>query len=231
MALLALPMALSAAPYRKETQAELATLEVFNKAWAGDEASFKKLRELADAGDALAQNAIGNFYAEGKFVGKDEAVALQWWTKAAELGVPVAQYNVAQAHLRALDDVSDLVEINKWLEKASEQNFMPAQCDYAVGFTMEGQAWFDLVKAYKWYTICASHALAQGPNGEDDRYAAFAYHALYKLKDKMTPEQVAEGEAQARAWLDEFGLPREREAKDLAAFMERQKALQLQEKK
>ena len=215
--------AAQAAPYKPATAAQRETLAVFHKAWGGDELAFKKLRELADAGDAHAQNGLGNFYAEGKFVTKDEALALQWWTRAAEQGEAVAQYNVAQAHLRAIAHQNDLVKVNEWLLKAAEQGFLEAQIDLGVSYTMKDTPWFDAVQAYKWFTVGAANALAQGANGEEDRLAIFAYNNLTTFSKTMTKVQIAQAEKLARAWLDEYGIDVERERQDLDAFMARQK--------
>jgi TPR repeat protein len=223
LALVVLASPSRAAPHKPASAEDLATIAVFNQAWSGDEPSYLKLRKLADAGNAMAQNGVGNFYAEGKFVAKDETVALQWWTKAAEQGVPVAQYNVAQAYLRAIHHKDEFDRINTWLLKAAEQGFLNAQIDLGVSQTIPG-TWFDPVQAYKWFIVGAANALAQGENGEQDALAVFAYNHMMEFAKTMTKEQIAEGESRARAWLQEYGISVEREREDLDAFIARQKA-------
>jgi TPR repeat protein len=215
---------LHAAPYKPPTDTERQMLALFNKAWGGDEASFNELRRLADSGVAYAENAVGNFHAEGKFVPADEAVALQWWTRAAEQGLAVGQYNVAKARQRAMRKMNDMVVVNEWLLKAAEQGFLEAQLDIAVSYTMKGEKWFDPVQAYKWFTIGAANALAQGSRGQEDELAIFAYNNLTKFSKKMTKAQIAEAEKLSRAWLDEYGIDADRERSDLDAFLARQKA-------
>jgi len=225
LAVAALSFPLQAAPHKPASAAEIATLAIYHKAWDGDgdEQAFKKLREQAEAGDAMAQNCLGNFFAEGKFVAKDEAVALQWWTKAAEQGLAAAQYNVSQAYMRAMKHEDDFVTIRKWLLLAAEQGSMEAQLDLAVTCTMERTAWYDLVQAYKWFTVGAANALAQGPNGEEDRYVIFAYNHISQFGKTMSREQRAEAQKLASAWLNEYGIDRDREQRDIDAFMARHK--------
>jgi TPR repeat protein len=213
-----------AAPFKPASQADRDTIAVFDQAWGGDETAFRKLRQLADSGNAIAQNAMGNFHAEGKFVEKDEAAALQWWTKAAEQGAAVAQYNVAQSYLRAMKHQDDLLRVKEWLSKAAEQGFMEAQIDLAVTYTAEGTSWFDPVQAFKWFTVGAANALAQGPNGEQDRLAIFAWNALTKIAKTMSEQQIAEGQKLSKDWLAEYGISAEREVRDLHAFKARMKA-------
>jgi GAF domain-containing protein len=56
-----------------------------------DTATLVQLRRLAEAGDPLAQNALGLRYAQGDGVKFDEAEAANWFTRAAEQGNVAAQ--------------------------------------------------------------------------------------------------------------------------------------------
>ena len=61
---------------------------------AADSASLPQLRQMAEHGDAAAENAIGLLYAQGddkEGVDHDEKEAARWFTKAAEHGNIVAQ--------------------------------------------------------------------------------------------------------------------------------------------
>ncbi len=54
-------------------------------------ASLDQLRQMADRGDAAAQNALGLHYATGDGMKLDESEAVRWFTKAAEQGNVPAQ--------------------------------------------------------------------------------------------------------------------------------------------
>jgi GAF domain-containing protein len=58
---------------------------------AVDTATLPQLRRLAEAGDPLAQNALGLRYAQGDEVKLDEAEAARWFARAAEQGNVAAQ--------------------------------------------------------------------------------------------------------------------------------------------
>ena len=56
-----------------------------------DTATLDQLKQMADKGDPVAQNALGLHYATGDGVKLNEAEAVRWFTKAAELGNVPAQ--------------------------------------------------------------------------------------------------------------------------------------------
>ena len=54
----------------------------------------------AEQGDAIAQNILGNRYANGKGVEKDEVEAVKWYLKAAEQGDDFAQFNLSLCYAK-----------------------------------------------------------------------------------------------------------------------------------
>ena len=52
-------------------------------------------RPLAEQGHARAQYNMGVIYDEGRGVERSRATAIEWWTKAADQGLPIAQHNLA----------------------------------------------------------------------------------------------------------------------------------------
>ena len=63
-----------------------------------DAAAFERLKRLADSGDRNAQLSLGTFYDPyvnfSKLTKPDVNEAIAWYTKAAEQGHPIAQYNL-----------------------------------------------------------------------------------------------------------------------------------------
>jgi len=51
-------------------------------------------QQLANQGNASAQNALGNMYHDGKGVPQDYAVAVGWYRNAADQGDAKAQFNL-----------------------------------------------------------------------------------------------------------------------------------------
>ena len=68
----------------------------------------------AENGDADAQNDIGHSYWSGNGAPKDIREAIKWFTKAAEQGHPVAQYNVGFNHDHVSENLRDPVIAYKW---------------------------------------------------------------------------------------------------------------------
>ena len=62
-----------------------------NSSRSVDTSTLTQLRQLAEQGDPLAQNALGLRYAQGDGVKLDEQEAARWFTKAAEQGNVAAQ--------------------------------------------------------------------------------------------------------------------------------------------
>ncbi len=61
-------------------------------------ANFEQLLQLAQQGNAAAENALGRLYAQGddkQSINKDESQAANWFAKAAEHGSVTAQYKLA----------------------------------------------------------------------------------------------------------------------------------------
>ena len=92
----------SAAPWIKQKirargHAQLQTVLASTKAPtsiatpAVETASLEQLKQMADTGDANAQNALGLHYATGEGVALNEKEAVRWFIKAAEQGNVLAQ--------------------------------------------------------------------------------------------------------------------------------------------
>ena len=62
--------------------------------WADDASDFRETLQLAEQGDAKAQNNLGAMYANGQGVRQDYAEAFRWFRQAAEQGYVKAQYNL-----------------------------------------------------------------------------------------------------------------------------------------
>jgi TPR repeat protein len=79
----------------EKAQMALARLiSLFNQAKAGDASRFLELRELAQGGDAEAQNFIGACYLHGYGTEKDEVEATRWWVRSARKGNANAAKNL-----------------------------------------------------------------------------------------------------------------------------------------
>ena len=88
---------------------------------------FEKTKELAENGNAKAQNNLGLMYHFGKGVEEDYSEAVRWFTKSAEQGDADAQYNLGLMYKKGKGVGADYAEAVRWWEKAAEQGDADAQ--------------------------------------------------------------------------------------------------------
>ena len=74
--------------------AALLALGLNQTVWADDASDFRQTLQLAEQGDAKAQNNLGAMYANGQGVRQDYAEAFRWFRQAAEQGYAKAQFNL-----------------------------------------------------------------------------------------------------------------------------------------
>src|SRR5271169_6052135 len=66
-----------------------------------------KVRRDADAGDAAAQNALGDLYDEGRGVPQDLPAAIEWYRKSAAQNFAFAENNLGYAYEHGLGVLQD----------------------------------------------------------------------------------------------------------------------------
>ena len=80
----------------------LLQVQNLNDAMGNRSVSFIELLKQAEAGDKRAQYSVGNAYATGNGVLKNDADALKWWRQAAQNGLPEAQNHLAYLYERGV---------------------------------------------------------------------------------------------------------------------------------
>ena len=103
-----------------------------------------------------------------------------------ERGDTAAQYNLGTCYVKGRGVVQDYVEAVKWFRKAAEQAEAAAQTSLGVAYADGDGVIKDYVQAYQWFNL----ASAQGDES--------AKQFLSALEQRMTPEQVGEGQRLAR---------------------------------
>lgn len=78
------------------------------------EEAIKLLEQAAKTGHQMAAFELGVLYLEGTRVRKDRSLALEWFTRAAQMGQVDAQYFLGLAYRE-----SDFDESESWLRKAA----------------------------------------------------------------------------------------------------------------
>ncbi|HWG21384.1 MAG TPA: tetratricopeptide repeat protein [Terracidiphilus sp.] len=124
----------------------------------------------ANAGDAAAQVAVGEKYAQAAGAAKDRDEATEDWNKSAEWYIKAAaqsyipgEIHLAEAYSYGHGVPRDKVKAAEWYRKAAEQGDPGAQGTLAMLYTMgQGVAQSD-VEAYFWFDLAAS---SNTPNQE-----------------------------------------------------------------
>ena len=148
----------------------------------------KKIKELAEKGDAISQYNLGWYYANGEGVSKDLAEAAKWYRKSADQGNAYAQYNLGWYYANGKGVSKDLAEAVKWFRKSAEQGYAEAQYNLGVCYYNGEGVLKDLVEAYAYYNL-AGITLEDARNNRD------------KLEKKMTPSQIEAGQKRSKELL------------------------------
>jgi TPR repeat protein len=158
------------------------------------------LRPLAEWGDDRAMILLGNMYAAGNGVNKDDKEAFQLYHRAAVSKNMNLDGMVATA---AMYQTGKGVNINTrlaigWFERAAKLGSQPAAFFYAIhrfqgskGTTYDLKA--DHAEAYKWFRIAAT-------KGTDKKLRRAAYEVSEKLAAKLPPDRVIEMNQAASDW-------------------------------
>src|SRR6266571_957049 len=146
----------------------------------------KWFRKAAEQNVADAQFSLGVCYANGQGVTKDDAEAVKWFRKAAEQNDARAQAALGVRYATGQGVAENKGEAVKWYRKAAEQNVTDAQYNLGVCYDSGEGVAKDQVEAYKWWLLAARQ-------GNDD-----AKQNMTIVENKMTREQIAEGQRLAR---------------------------------
>ena len=84
------------------------------------------LREKASGGNAESAFYLGNEYFYGENRAQNYTLAAYWYRKAAEKGIPEAQFNYASCLESGRGVKTNLPDAFAWYKKAADQQFAPA---------------------------------------------------------------------------------------------------------
>jgi TPR repeat protein len=90
-------------------------------------AELKRIRPLAEQGDAKAQTRLGAMYQIGRGVTKDSKETLRWFRKAAKQGNAWAQYWLGRMYRYGYGVTRDPKQAARWYRKAAGLGHAKAQ--------------------------------------------------------------------------------------------------------
>ena len=152
--------------------------------------ALNEFHKSADEGSADAQFYIGVLYDFGYIVEQDDQEAVKWYRRAAEQGQPDAQHNLGQMYFkgRGVEQVDQ--EAAVWFRRAAQQGNAIAQYNIGVMYAKGEGVLQDYNRAHMWANIGAD-------NGHD-----VAVELRKTLEELMTPQQISNAQAMARACLE-----------------------------
>jgi hypothetical protein len=122
----------------------------------------------ANSGDAAAQVAVGECYAEGKGVVRDYVQAAEWYRKAADKGDISGELHLAGLYRDGGKSFPrDMVQAAEWYRKAADQGDVGAQGTMGTLYSMGQGVQQNYAEAYYWLDLAAA---VKGPKQE--QYAA-----------------------------------------------------------
>lgn len=124
--------------------------------------------ELAEKGEAWAQNWLGVQYLNGKSIPEDPATGFIWIHKAALQGDRNAQSNLGECYLEGEGTNQNVAEAELWFQRAADQGQAVAQS--SLGFLCDQRK--DFENARYWYRRSARQGFGIAQNN-----LAVLYHA------------------------------------------------------
>ena len=120
---------------------------------------FEILLPLAESDDAFAQAHLGARYFDGTGVDLDLKEAVKWFQKAAEQGLPGAQYLLGNCYEHGLGTKMSAEEAYRWYRRAAEQDFALGQNALGVCFYNGTGVGKNRNEMIKWFQKAAEQGL------------------------------------------------------------------------
>jgi len=164
------------------------------------ETALRVFTALAKQGERAAQTRLGVMHEMGLGpVKADQQAAVRWYLLAAGQGDAEAQTRLAAMYEAGKGTPQDYEEAAKWYRKASDQGETGAYLGLGLLYERGAGVQKDYVQAYKWFNLAA--ASIPDPDSELGRVVRSAMVQLRdRVAEKMTREQILEGQRLAREW-------------------------------
>ena len=110
-------------------------------------------------GDSASMLALGMAYANGTGVERDDAAAVTWFTRAAEAGAPMAQFQLGVAYEKGIGAAADPVQAARWYGDAANRGNVKSMYNLGVAYANGSGVGKDLAQAAHWFEEAASYGL------------------------------------------------------------------------
>jgi len=158
-------------------------------------AAYDALLNLAEAHCQEAQLMLEIYLAVGRGLPQDEALAAEWYRRAAEQGVVAAQYALGSAYLGGFGVEQNIPEAQMWLNLAAEQGEFMAARQLGVLYLEGSDVPQDLPLAYFWFSLAAPW------------YGGLVEQLRLEVEGKLSAEDVAQVKQRLAAWREKHQQP------------------------
>lgn len=150
------------------------------------------LLKMANSGNAAAQVAVGECYAEGKGVARDYAQAAVWYRKAADKGDISGEVHLAGLYRDGGKNFQrDMAQAGQWYRKAADQGDVSSEGTMGTLYSMGQGVPQNYAEAYYWLDLAAA---VKGPKQE--QYAAYRQ----MMGAHITADELADVQDRAAKW-------------------------------
>lgn len=150
--------------------------------------ALEKFTPLANNGNAVAQFYLGKIYMQGLGTKPDPAKAIMWTRKAANQKNAEAEHFLGFLYYYGLGTPQSYTDAMSWYRQAADAGHVKAQSSLGMMIVNGEGVSQDPVQAYKWLKLAE---LA----GDAD-----AGSKLRAVEEKMTEQQIKEGQALVQKW-------------------------------
>jgi uncharacterized protein len=156
---------------------------------SGDYATaMRLLRPLADRGFARPQSYLGQMYAYGRGVPRNDAIAVSWYRKAAEQNYGGAQISLGFMYENGRGVPQDYVAAMNWYRKAADHSWATAQNNLGLMYANGRGVPQDYIMAHMWFNLATTKGNKDAASNRDSVAA------------RMTPTQIGEAQKRAAEW-------------------------------
>ncbi len=202
----------------KSTQSEELNFECATWRLPGEplinELDFARNQKEADTGKAEGQYALGEMYATGKGVQKDDIKAVEWYQKASAQGHVDAQASLGEIYMLGSCIPKDAAKALDWLQKAAMLGHAKAQFNLGLMYDNGEGVPKDAIKAFEWYQKAAAHGNTEAQTSIGVMYEkGDGVPKDYAKAFEWTQKAAAQGNAVAQSNLGEIfikgeGMPK-----------------------
>jgi TPR repeat protein len=133
------------------------------------------------------ENNIGYLCLHGVLVAKDSRQAINWYTRAADRGLAVAEYNLGYIYQTGNGIPADARAAEHWYEQAAAQDHAEAANNLAMMYTDGSLGSRDMPRARAW--------LARAKAAASKDSAAVLAENLAALEHDMSADEIARSES------------------------------------